>query len=295
MSSHKNKLRKAVFPVAGLGTRFLPVTKASPKEMLPVVDKPLIQYAVEEAVEAGIEVLIFVNNRNKRAIEDYFDDARELSDHLTRKNRPKLLEKINDIVPAGVSCVYLRQANSDGLGDAVRCAEAVVHDEPFAVLLADDLVRTDGAGCMTQLTRVWEREGGTVLALEEVAPENTSRYGIIGGARGDDGLWQVEQLVEKPPSGEAPSRMAVIGRYILQPDIFDHLRNTRPGVGGELQLTDAIAKQIDSQPVHGLCYDGQRYDCGDKLGYLRANVEYALQHPDLADDFRDYLKNLELP
>jgi len=295
MSSEKNKLRKAVFPVAGYGTRFLPVTKASPKEMLPIVDKPLIQYAVEEAVEAGIEVLIFVNNKSKRAIEDYFDDARELSDHLARKNRPALLEKITGIVPAGVSCVNLRQTEANGLGDAVLCAEAVVHDEPFAVLLADDLVRSDGAGCLKQMADAWQNGGGTMLALEEVAAQAVSRYGVIGGARGGDGLWRVEQLVEKPPPAEAPSRMAVIGRYILQPGIFDHLRNTRPGVGGELQLTDAIARQIGSQPVRGLNYEGRRYDCGSKLGYLRANVEYALEHPDIAGEFRDYLKNLKLP
>ncbi len=292
MSANGGKVRKAVFPVAGLGSRFLPVTKSSPKEMLPIVDKPLIQYAVEEAIAAGIEVLIFVNSKSKRSIEDYFDDARELREHLRDKNKPELLDKIAAIVPPEASCVNLRQPHASGLGDAVLCAESVIHDEPFAVLLADDLLRAEGPGCLEQLLRVYADTRGTVLALEEVATDATDHYGVIGGTRAGDGLWRVERLVEKPRPAEAPSRMAVIGRYVLQPEVFDHLKNVPPGVGGELQLTDAIARQIGSQPVHGLVYRGRRYDCGDKLGYLRANVEYALEHPDVGDDFRAYLASL---
>ena len=288
----RGKVRKAVFPVAGLGSRFLPVTKASPKEMLPVVDKPLIQYAVEEAVAAGIEVLIFVNSKSKRSIEDYFDDARALRDHLRQKNKHELLDKITGIIPAGVACVNLRQPYAGGLGDAVLCAEPVIGDEPFAVLLADDLLRAEGPGCLEQLLRVHAAKQGTLLALEEVSLEATSHYGIIAGTLTGDGLWRVERLVEKPPPAEAPSRMGVIGRYVLQPEVFEHLKRTPPGAGGELQLTDAIAGQIGSQPVHGLVYRGVRYDCGDKLGYLRANVEYALEHPDIGDDFRAYLAGL---
>ena len=294
MSANRSKVRKAVFPVAGLGSRFLPVTKASPKEMLPIVDKPLIQYAVEEAVAAGIEVLIFVNSKNKRSIEDYFDDARDLHEDLRRKNKPELLDKITDIVPAGVSCVNLRQPHASGLGDAVLCAEAVIHDEPFAVLLADDLLRAEGPGCLERLLRVYDDKGGAVLALMEVASEVTDRYGIIAGTRAGDDLWRIERLVEKPPPAEAPSRMGVIGRYVLQPDIFEHLKNVPSGAGGELQLTDAIASQTGSQPVHGLVYRGRRHDCGDKLGYLCANVEYALERPDLGDDFRAYLADLDV-
>ena len=294
MSANRSKVRKAVFPVAGLGSRFLPVTKASPKEMLPIVDKPLIQYAVEEAVAAGIEVLIFVNSKNKRSIEDYFDDARDLHEDLRRKNKPELLDKITDIIPAGVSCVNLRQPHASGLGDAVLCAEAVIHDEPFAVLLADDLLRAEGPGCLERLLRVYDDKGGAVLALMEVASEATDRYGIIAGTRAGDDLWRIERLVEKPPPAEAPSRMGVIGRYVLQPDIFEHLKSVPSGAGGELQLTDAIASQIGSQPVHGLVYRGRRHDCGDKLGYLCANVEYALERPDLGDDFRAYLANLNV-
>lgn len=293
MTANSDKVRKAVFPVAGLGSRFLPVTKSSPKEMLPIVDKPLIQYAVEEAIAAGIEVLIFVNSKSKRSIEDYFDDARELREHLRQKNKPELLDKITTIIPPEVSCVNLRQPHASGLGDAVLCAESVIHDEPFAVLLADDLLRAEGRGCLEQLLRVYADKRGTVLALEEVAADATDHYGVIGGTRAGDGLWRVERLVEKPRPAEAPSRMAVIGRYVLQPEVFEHLKNVPPGVGGELQLTDAIARQIGSQPVHGLVYRGRRYDCGDKLGYLRANVEYALEHPDVGDDFRAYLASLE--
>ena len=294
MSANRSKVRKAVFPVAGLGSRFLPVTKASPKEMLPIVDKPLIQYAVEEAVAAGIEVLIFVNSKNKRSIEDYFDDARDLHEDLRRKNKPELLDKITDIIPAGVSCVNLRQPHASGLGDAVLCADAVIRDEPCAVLLADDLLRAEGPGCLERLLRVYDAKGGAVLALMEVASEATDRYGIIAGTRAGDDLWRIERLVEKPPPAEAPSRMGVIGRYVLQPDIFEHLKSVPSGAGGELQLTDAIASQIGSQPVHGLVYRGRRHDCGDKLGYLCANVEYALERPDLGDDFRAYLANLNV-
>ncbi len=289
------KIRKAVFPVAGLGTRFLPATKASPKEMLPVVDKPLIQYAVEEAVEAGIDRLVFVTGRNKRAIPDHFDKAYELEAELEKKGKLKMLEMVRNIVPPYVACIYTRQPEALGLGHAVLCAEPVVGREPFAVILADDLIHGNGAGCLAQMVQRFEHHQCSILGVEEVAPEDSEKYGMVGATPVDDRLSRVERIVEKPAPAEAPSNLGVVGRYILTPEIFDAIRTTGRGAGGEIQLTDAIALLMDSQPVLAYRFDGKRYDCGSKQGYLEATVEYALEHPELKDTFRRYLASLELP
>ena len=288
-------IRKAVFPVAGLGTRFLPATKASPKEMLPVVDKPLIQYAVEEAVEAGIDRLVFVTGRNKRAIPDHFDKAYELEAELEKKGKRQMLEMVRNIVPSHVACIYTRQPEALGLGHAVLCAEPVVGDEPFAVVLADDLIRGRGAGCLTQMVQRFEQHHCSILGVEEVAPEDSEKYGMVATAPVDERLGRVERIVEKPAPAEAPSNLGVVGRYILTPEIFDAIRTTGRGAGGEIQLTDAIALLMESQQVLAYRFDGKRYDCGSKQGYLEATVEYALEHPELKDSFRRYLASLELP
>ena len=283
-------LRKAVFPVAGMGTRFLPATKASPKEMLPVVDEPLIQYAVEEAVEAGAEVLIFVNGRNKRAIPDHFDSAPELEHLLKDKGKDRELEMVRDIVPKNVSCVYIRQPEALGLGHAVLCAEHIVNDEPFMVLLADDLIHSDGDGVMAQMRKVHEEHEASVIGVQEVLGEEISRYGVIKPEAVGERVTRVRGMVEKPPVDEAPSNLAVVGRYILESRVFKLIRKTPQGAGGEIQLTDAIATMADERSVLGYEFDGKRYDCGSKLGFLQANVEFALKHPELAEGFRDYLR-----
>jgi UTP--glucose-1-phosphate uridylyltransferase len=288
----KNKIRKAVFPVAGLGTRFLPATKASPKEMLPVVDKPLIQYAAEEAEAAGMDNLVFIIGRNKRSIPDHFDKAYELEMELQAAGKTELLQKVQNILPPNVSCIYLRQAEALGLGHAVLCAKPVVGDEPFAVSLADDLIKGDQGGCMAQMVRVYEKYGCSVLAVQEVPLEETHMYGIVATRPGEEGELMVTSMVEKPDPREAPSNLAVVGRYILTPAIFDKLESTGKGSGGEIQLTDAIAALLQDQPVIAYRFQGKRYDCGSKLGYLQATVEYALEHPELGDDFSDYLRNL---
>ncbi len=288
-------IRKAVFPVAGLGTRFLPATKASPKEMLPVVDKPLIQYAVEEAVEAGIDRLIFVTGRNKRAIPDHFDKAYELEAELEKKGKRQMLEMVRNIVPPHVACIYTRQPEALGLGHAVLCAEPVVGNEPFAVILADDLIHGNGAGCLAQMVQRFEQHQCSILGVEEVAPEDSEKYGMVATAPVDERLGRVERIVEKPRPEEAPSNLGVVGRYILTPEIFDAIRTTGRGAGGEIQLTDAIALLMESQQVLAYRFDGKRYDCGSKQGYLEATVEYALEHPELKDSFRRYLASLELP
>jgi len=288
-------IRKAVFPVAGLGTRFLPATKASPKEMLPVVDKPLIQYAVEEAVEAGIDRLVFVTGRNKRAIPDHFDKAYELEAELEKKGKRQMLEMVRNIVPPHVACIYTRQPEALGLGHAVLCAEPVVGNEPFAVILADDLIHGNGAGCLTQMVQRFEQHQCSILGVEEVAPEDSEKYGMVATAPVDERLGRVERIVEKPAPAEAPSNLGVVGRYILTPEIFDAIRTTGRGAGGEIQLTDAIALLMESQQVLAYRFDGKRYDCGSKQGYLEATVEYALEHPELKDSFRRYLASLELP
>ena len=286
------KIRKAVFPVAGMGTRFLPATKASPKEMLPVVDKPLIQYAVEEAVAAGITELIFITGRNKRSIEDHFDKAYELETELENRNKKKLLELVQEILPANVSCIYIRQAEALGLGHAVLCAKPVVGDEPFAVILADDLIAGE-PGAMEQMVRLFDDTHSSVLGVETVAREETGSYGIVEVQKNVRGHQEVASIVEKPHPDVAPSNLAVVGRYILTARIFDKLINTVPGAGGEIQLTDGIAALMKDEPVLALPFQGTRYDCGSKLGYLKATVEYGLKHHEVGNDFTAYLNSLQ--
>ncbi|MGD8911986.1 MAG: UTP--glucose-1-phosphate uridylyltransferase GalU [Candidatus Thiodiazotropha sp.] len=287
------KIRKAVFPVAGMGTRFLPATKANPKEMLPIVDKPLIQYAAEEAEEAGVTSLVFVTGRNKRSIPDHFDKAYELESELKEAGKSALLQKVQNILPADVSCIYLRQAEALGLGHAVLCAESVVADEPFAVILADDLIRgDDGVGAIAQMAKVYERYQCSVILVEEVPQDETGRYGIVEVEEDDGETAIMTSIVEKPSPEEAPSNLAVVGRYILTPRIFDLIKQTGEGAGGEIQLTDAIAELLKYEKVRVYRVKGKRYDCGSKLGYLEATVEYGLSHQELGDDFRNYLSEL---
>ena len=286
-------IRKAVFPVAGLGTRFLPATKAQPKEMLPVVDKPLIQYAVEEAYAAGIRHMIFVTGRNKRAIEDHFDTAFELESELEAKNKTALLAIARSIQPDDMVLSYVRQPRMLGLGHAVLCAEHLVGDEPFAVLLADDLM-TGTPPVLAQMVDTYNRTGASVLAVQEVPQEHTGRYGIVVGTTTEERLIQVSHMVEKPKPETAPSRMAAAGRYILTPGVFDQIRQQTSGAGGEIQLTDGIAGLMQSEAVYALQYQGKRYDCGSKEGFLEATVELALAHPEVGENFREYLKSLAL-
>ena len=284
------RIRKAVFPVAGLGTRFLPATKAVPKEMLPVVDKPLIQYAVEEAVAAGVEQLIFITGRNKRPIPDHFDMAYELESELEASGKTEQLEQLRKIIPEGITCTYLRQRRALGLGHAVLCAEPVVGHEPFAVILADDLIDGGENPCLKQMVDMFQAVGTGVVAVEQVPPERISRYGVISGDPRGARLWTLTGIVEKPPADEAPSDLGVVGRYILTPDIFARLRETTPGAGGELQLTDAIALQLREETLTAYQFEGKRYDCGSKLGYLQASVEYALRRKGLGEEFREWLR-----
>lgn len=285
------KIRKAVFPVAGLGTRFLPATKASPKEMLTVVDKPLIQYAVEEAVEAGIEQLIFVTGRNKRSIPDHFDKAYELEAELEAKGKDKLLQLVKNIVPDHVTCIYLRQAEALGLGHAVLCAKPVVGEEPFSVILADDMIINDN-GCVNQMVQSYASHASSILAVQQVEKDETDKYGIVSLKEKNDDEGFISAIVEKPKPAEAPSTLAVVGRYILNPRIFHYLENTQKGAGGEIQLTDAIAALLAEENVYAYEFDGIRYDCGSKLGYLQANVELGLTHPEVGEEFKQYLDNL---
>ena len=289
-------VRKAVFPVAGLGTRFLPATKAAPKEMLPVVDKPLIQYAVEEAYSAGVRHMIFVTGRSKRAIEDHFDTAYELETELEQANKQELLALVQSVQPEDMVCAYVRQPRSLGLGHAVLMAEPLVGREPFAVLLADDLMvgQPGGPSVLEQMVAAYIQQGRSILAVQEVPPEQVRRYGIVAGEPAGRQLLRVEQIVEKPAPENAPSRMGVAGRYILTPGIFDEIRNQPTGVGGEIQLTDAIARLMRQEAVYAFEYQGKRYDCGSKEGFLQATVELALQHPQVGDDFRNYLRGLRL-
>ncbi|MBP6243077.1 MAG: UTP--glucose-1-phosphate uridylyltransferase GalU [Chromatiaceae bacterium] len=286
-------IRKAVFPVAGLGTRFLPATKASPKEMLPVVDKPLIQYAAEESEAAGISQLIFVTGRAKRSIEDHFDKAYEVEAELSNAGKKDLLDIVRNILPPHVACIYLRQAEALGLGHAVLCAKPVVGHEPFVVLLADDLIKGDGQGVVAQMADVYERYGCSVLCVEEVPWEETNKYGIVETEKGPDGELRVTSIVEKPAPQEAKSNLAVVGRYLLTPRIFAKLETTGRGKGGEIQLTDAISALLQDEPVIAYPFRGKRYDCGSKLGYLQAQVEFGLAHKDLGEDFRAYLRGME--
>jgi UTP--glucose-1-phosphate uridylyltransferase len=291
-----NTIRKAVFPVAGLGTRFLPATKAAPKEMLPVVDKPLIQYAVEEAYAAGVRHMIFVTGRSKRAIEDHFDTAYELETELEAAHKDELLALVRSVQPDDMVCAYVRQNRMLGLGHAVLCAEPLVGNEPFAVLLADDLMigKPNGPSVLAQMVNAFSQQGRSVLAVQEVPLDQTRRYGIVAGESAGKQLIRVEHIVEKPAPEKAPSRMGVAGRYILTPGVFDEIRNQPTGVGGEIQLTDAIARLMAREAVYAFQYEGKRYDCGSKEGFLEATVELALQHPQVGDSFRAYLKGLAL-
>ncbi len=286
------RIRKAVFPVAGLGTRFLPATKASAKEMLPIVDKPLIQYAVQEAIHAGAQELIFITGRSKNSIMDHFDKAYELEAELEARGKTKLLETVQDIVPPGVTCIFIRQAEALGLGHAVLCAWPAVGDEDFYVILADDLIDGRLQPCLSQMHRVYQQYGTSVLATQRVPKDEVSSYGVVDVQPIGPGLNEIKRIVEKPKPEDAPSNLAVVGRYILTPRIFKLIERTQQGAGGEIQLTDAISAMLNEQTVLAYEFEGTRYDCGSKLGYLRANVEYGLKHPELADDFRDYLRGL---
>jgi UTP--glucose-1-phosphate uridylyltransferase len=289
-------LTKAVFPVAGMGTRFLPATKASPKEMLTVVDKPLIQYAVEEAYEAGIREMIFVTGRSKRAIEDHFDMAYELETELEAAGKQALLDIVRSVQPDDMQCVYVRQARALGLGHAVLCAEHLVGDEPFAVLLADDLMRgkVGGPGVLKKMAEVFARTQSSVLAVQDVPLEHVHRYGVVAGKDLGHGLVDIQQMVEKPKAEVAPSRTTVAGRYILTPAVFERIRAGGRGVQGEIQLTDGIAGLLATEKVLAYAYEGKRYDCGSKVGFLQASVELALEHAEVGAEFRDYLKQLNV-
>ena len=282
-------ITKAVFPVAGLGTRFLPATKASPKEMLNVVDKPLIQYAVEEAMAAGITEMIFVTGRSKRAIEDHFDKAYELEAELEAKNKQDLLALVRSIKPSHVDCVYVRQPEALGLGHAVLCAEKLIRDEAFAVILADDLL--DGkVPVMKQMVAQYQHYRSSILGVEKISPEQSKSYGVIDGKLFDERIYKLSGIVEKPAPADAPSNMGVVGRYILSSRIFDHIKTIKPGAGGELQLTDAIQSLLSQEQVLAYEYEGVRYDCGSKLGYLKATVDFALRHPEVKEGFSEFLK-----
>jgi UTP--glucose-1-phosphate uridylyltransferase len=286
-----NMITKAVFPVAGMGTRFLPATKASSKEMLPVVDKPLIQYAVEEAVAAGITQMVFITGRNKRAIEDHFDKAYELETELLARGKLKMLEQVQNIVPKHVSCIYVRQTEALGLGHAILCARPVVGNAPFAVILADDLIDGDPP-VMKQMVDVYARERCSLLAVQTVARGETSSYGIVKTEQGERGMHRITGVVEKPRPEHAPSNLAVVGRYVLTPEIFDHLEKVKPGASGEIQLTDGVAGLLKEQRALAYEFQGVRHDCGSKLGYLQANVLYALRHPEIGSDFSAFLDSL---
>ena len=286
------KITKAVFPVAGLGTRFLPATKGIPKEMLPIVDKPLIQYAVEEAVAAGIDTMVFITGRSKNAIIEHFDKAYELETELEAKGKTELLALLRGIVPPNISFVFIRQPEALGLGHAVLCARPVIGDEPFAVILADDLIEDEGRGCIAQMVKLYEEKHTSILGVERVDPSETGSYGIVRTTESSGTSAPIELIVEKPKPENAPSNLAVVGRYILTPAIFDKLKNTGRGAGGEIQLTDAIADLLKDEQVLAYEFEGKRYDCGSKLGFLIATVEHGLIHKDLKTDFLAYLKTL---
>jgi UTP--glucose-1-phosphate uridylyltransferase len=290
-----NKIRKAVFPVAGLGSRFLPATKAQPKEMLPIVDKPLIQYAVEEAVAAGITEMVFITGRNKRAIEDHFDKAYELEAELEAANKKALLDMVRNVIPKHVNCIYIRQSAPLGLGHAVLCARPVIGNEPFAVLLADDFMDVDAGTkpVLAQMTEIFAREGHSILAVQDVPRAETKQYGIVSATPYQPNLELVNAIVEKPQPELAPSTLAVVGRYVLTSRIFDYLETLGKGAGGEIQLTDGIAALMQAEQVLAYRYTGQRYDCGSKLGYLKAMVAMGLKHPETGAAFTDYLKTIK--
>jgi UTP--glucose-1-phosphate uridylyltransferase len=286
----RKKLKKAVFPVAGLGSRFLPVTKASPKEMLPVVDKPLIQYAVEEAAAAGITDMIFVTGRNKRAIEDHFDKAYEIETELEKKNKDGLLQMVRSVLPEGVRCIYIRQAEPLGLGHAVLVAQPVVGDDPFAVILADDLMDSQPPA-IARMAEIFDREQCSLLGVEEVPRDQTASYGIVTIDKMQGDVARIHSIVEKPKPKDAPSNLAVIGRYVLTNRIFEMLGQVTPGAGGEIQLTDGISALLAQERALAVRLPGRRFDCGSKLGYLQATVEFGVRHPEIGPEFTQYLKN----
>lgn len=294
MKNNNSVVRKAVFPVAGLGSRFLPATKAQPKEMLPIVDKPLIQYAVEEAVAAGITDMVFITGRNKRAIEDHFDTAYELESELEAGGKTALLDVVRNAIPKHVNCIYIRQSAPLGLGHAVLCARPVIGDEPFAVLLADDFMDVDGGTkpVLAQMTDVFAREACSLLAVQDVPRSHTRQYGIVSVDPHEKNLARVNSIVEKPAPEVAPSTLAVVGRYVLTPTIFNHLEGLGQGAGGEIQLTDGIAALMQAEQVLAYRYAGMRYDCGSKLGYLKATVAMGLKHPAMGQDFAEYLEQI---
>ena len=284
-------IKKAVFPVAGLGTRFLPATKANPKEMLPIVDKPLIQYAVEEAIQSGITELIFVTGRNKRSIEDHFDKNIELEASLIASNKNLLLESIRSIIPSHVKCIYTRQSEPLGLGHAVLQAKTIINDEPFAVLLADDL--TDAhTPVLKQLIMQHQKEQSSVIAIEDIPKEKTVQYGIVDVGDSKNNLYKINSIVEKPHPKDAPSTLGVIGRYVFNSEIFDCLEKIKPGKGGEIQLTDAIQMLLGQQAIFAYLFEGKRYDCGDKLGFIKANIEFSKKHPEIGKEFTAFLKSV---
>ena len=286
------RLRKAVFPVAGFGTRFLPATKSVPKELLPVVDRPLIQYAVDEALAAGIDQMIFVTGRSKHAIEDYFDRAFEVESDLHSKSKSELIAALAGTRLEPGQAAFVRQQEMAGLGHAVWCARHLIGDEPFAVLLPDELLWNPQSPCLAQMTATYAEKGGNVVSVLEVPEQHTHRYGIVSPGRSEGAVTEVKGLVEKPRAGTAPSRLAVVGRYILQPEVLQILAARERGAGDEIQLTDAMAKLIGNQPFHAQTFDGVRYDCGDKLGFIQANIALALERPDMASPLREWLKSL---
>jgi UTP--glucose-1-phosphate uridylyltransferase len=290
--SPRKPVKKAVFPVAGLGTRFLPATKSIPKEMLPIVDKPLIQYAVEEALEAGVDTLVFVTSRKKHAISDHFDTAFELETRLAEEGKTELLERINSIVPAHISRVHVTQSQALGLGHAILCAESVIGDEPFAILLADDMIRNDGPGALSQMVDLFELSGSSVIGVEEIPDQLTTSYGVVGVELNEAGQNVIHTMVEKPALEDAPSRLGVVGRYILEASVFDYLRNIRSGAGGEIQLTDGIAAMLKTHPVLAFPFTGERYDCGSRAGFIRATVDYALEHDDLREPMLEHMRRV---
>ena len=285
------KIRKAIIPAAGLGTRFLPATKAQPKEMLPIVDKPTIQYIVEEAIASGIEEILIITGRNKKSIEDHFDKSVELEMELEKNNKIELLELVKDI-SGMVDIHYIRQKEPRGLGHAIRCAKTFVGDEPFAILLGDDIVYNPEKPCLKQLMDCYNEYKTTILGVQTVPEQDVSKYGIVDGIQIEDRVSKVKGLIEKPSVEEAPSNIAILGRYIVTPRIFDILDNTKPGKGNEIQLTDALLQLIKEEAMYAYNFEGRRYDVGDKLGYLQATVEYALRRPELRDGFIEYLENI---
>ena len=289
-----SSVKTAVFPVAGLGTRFLPATKSVAKEMLSIVDKPLIQYGAEEAIEAGINKLVFIVGRTKNSIIDHFDKSYELETELEIRGKHDLLKIVKDVIPDGVACVFIRQSEALGLGHAVLCAEAAVGNQPFAVILPDDLIRNKGDGCVKQMVKVFDEYQSSIIGTQTVAIEESDKYGMVAGEQVADRVARVEQIVEKPAPSEAPSDQAIVGRYVLTPAIFDVLRTTQRGAGDEIQLTDGIAALREHEQVLSYSFEGRRYDCGSKIGYLQATVEFALEHEELADEFKKYLKQLKL-